>query len=108
MSASTRTEGRHGEMVACPDCEQGQVFAHVNRGAHGSGFQMIDCLRCKGTAQVPAEMIRWIVEGRVLKADRISRDMTLSAEAARRGMTPAQLSAMEHGRTEPRWGVVGS
>ena len=85
--------------MICPDCNgERKVFAHVNRGEKGpSGFETIDCFRCKAAGEVPDEQALWILEGKLRRTDRISRDISLREEAQRLGIPVVQLSAMERG-----------
>ena len=88
--------------MICPDCHgEKRVFAHVNRGVAGSGFQWLDCLRCKGAGEVPDEQAEWIEAGRRMREDRMGRDMSLNEEAKRRGMRAVELSQMERGVRAP-------
>lgn len=91
--------------MTCPDCNgEREVDVHFLLMADGScvPHRRVKCSRCQGTGEVSGEMVGWIKRGRALRDDRLSRGLTLRAEAARRGLAPSELSAMEMGRVEPR------
>lgn len=84
--------------MKCPDCSgEGRVFAHINRGPAGSSFGWLNCIRCKATGVVPDEQAAWIEAGKRMRADRLSRDLSLFEEAKRLGIRSSELSAIERG-----------
>lgn len=89
--------------MICPDCKgEKRVFAHVNRGDGGSsGFEWINCLRCKGAGEVPDEQAVWMLEGVKLRTERMARGLSLREEAKRLGISPVELSAIERGMRAP-------
>ena len=50
---------------------------------------------------ITEEQFDWIGRGEEMRLQRISRGRSLRSEAARCGLTPKELSDMEHGRVEP-------
>lgn len=98
--------GNRVRAMICPDCKgEKHVFAHINRGGpERSGFEWIDCTRCKGAGAVRDEQGEWIVLGRRFRQDRIARGLSLQEEAKRLGIPVVQLSEMERGVRE--WSQV--
>lgn len=87
--------------MECPGCDgRKTVFAFLNLGEdyrkHRQGN--IPCMTCGGTGEISAEHAARIEDGHRLYQERVARGETLMEAAIRQGMTPAQLSAIEHGR----------
>ena len=96
--------------MKCPTCngsgEGGPV--HVNTGFNsrtgrckGYWIPQSCCPRCLGKGEVPAQMAQWIIDGKLLRKQRIDRNEMLHEAAARRGIDITVLSAMEQGKIEP-------
>lgn len=84
--------------MICPDCDgQKRLYAHLNRGSGGSGFEWIDCFRCKGSGEVPGEQAVWIFEGVKLRTERIALGRSIREQAKRLGISPVDLSEIERG-----------
>lgn len=84
--------------VVCPGCEgRKQVHAHLNYGRGRGEWKDIDCIRCHGTGTITAEHAARMEAGKLLRADRQSRDMSLHEEAKRLGIKASELSAREMG-----------
>jgi len=97
--------------IPCPDCHgTGQQDIYFLRKSDGTcdPHRRITCQRCRGTGQITQRDREWIEAGQAMRKERLSRGMTLRREAARRGLKPSTLSAMEQGRIFPvpsgRWG----
>lgn len=89
------------ETFVCIRCNgDKQLFAFINGGPdiRSHSCAMIDCDTCAGTGVISEEKLMAITAGKDLRADRIQRGRTISEEAARLKMTPAQYSALERGR----------
>lgn len=65
------------------------------------GTVRLPCPLCDGTGTEIPERRDWSERGARLRADRLSRNATLSEEAKRRGLKVTELSDMETGRAEP-------
>lgn len=92
--------------MKCPDCDKGQQLAMFPRYApefkgRRRNAIVVTCSRCGGSGQVDEDTIEWILKGKKLREDRLSRGMTLRSEAKRLGISPSQLSRMERGVERP-------
>lgn len=86
----------------CPDCHgKGTIAAFVDREDDGYFAPALRCLRCKGEGTISAQEAEWITRGRVCIDRRRASEESLRDMAKRLGMTPAEASAMEHGRADP-------
>lgn len=88
--------------MECPNCKgKGTVFAHMNTGPDSSKHHWgdIQCMTCRGSGKITQEQADRIEAGQKLYRQRLNSGETLVEAAARQGMTAAQLSAIEHGRT---------
>ncbi len=84
----------------CPNCAgAGRYNAFINGGPDLSkhSFGPVACLRCEGSGKLPAEALRWAEYGKMLKLRRLKAGFTLMTGARALRMTPAALSAIEHG-----------
>lgn len=91
--------------MECPTCKgEKRSLAHLNTGLDSSKhrWEVIDCMTCQGTGQITPEHAKRIEEGKALRAKRLKSGELLYEAAARMGITPAQLSAMEQGRIPAR------
>ena len=87
--------------MQCPECKgKGTVFGHMNTGPDSSKHKWGDmqCMTCAGRGEITQHHADLIEQGLKLYRQRLSSGETLGEAAARQGMTPAQLSAIEHGR----------
>ena len=83
----------------CPTCKgKGEMFAHMNRGELEHQWANVKCFTCGGIGSITQEHADRIEAGQKLYRQRLNSGETLGQAAARQGMTPAQLSAIEHGR----------
>lgn len=85
-----------GECYACKGV--GEVTAHLNYGGSDGEWKIINCPTFVGTCEISGEHAARIEAGRKARHARIIDGISLSEQARRLGITPAQLSAMEHGR----------
>lgn len=92
------------ETIVCPTCEgRGAAPAFVD-GPKSSGIATYPCERCGGKKVVPREVLRWIEDGKKMRARRIhSPDgyRNLIEEADRLKITVIELSKMERGIIKP-------
>lgn len=92
--------------VTCPRCEgrgytEHTGFLHTTSGCR-VGTVRLPCALCDSTGTEIPERREWAERGARLRADRLTRNMSLSHEAKRRGLKVTELSDMEMGRIEPR------
>ena len=66
------------------------------------------CPMCKGRGQLPSRDVLWKQRGRVLRAERESRGLSLGKAAAALGINKSNLSNMENGKISPRNVWLGS
>jgi len=103
-----------GEMVKCPDCENGSVMAMFPKyieGATGPPGILLDCDRCDGAGRIPESMLKWIEIGNQCRIIRETEDLGLREGAVEYGMKPSELSRIETGKDDPteharRLGVI--
>ena len=73
---------------------------HVNRGnGHGEWIDRIECTHCGTTGQWDAAHLDRYIEGQAHREARVGRGESLREAAVRLGVTPAQLSSFETGRS---------
>ena len=87
--------------MKCPGCNgKRTVFGHMNTGPDSSKHKWGDmlCMTCRGSGEITQDHADRIEAGQKLYRKRLNSGETLGEAAARQGMTPAQLSAIEHGR----------
>lgn len=108
MTSEKTVDGsRASALLSCVSCDgkgvQIGMFPRYAPGYEGPRKPYIElkCSRCDGTGQMPAIHVEWMKTGEEMKRERLSRNMTLRAEAVRRGMSPSELSKMEQGIVEP-------
>ena len=78
-------------MITCPACNGEKVI-------HAAFHDVeIPCNQCKGTGEVPEEMIAWIERGMEIRDERLSRKVTLRDEAKRLDVGVMTISAIERG-----------
>lgn len=87
--------------LTCPHCE-GQKGAHcfINRGPdiRKHSVEWRDCLTCGGTGVIDRQRAALIEQGREMREARVARRESLLEASQRLGLSPAELSAIEHGR----------
>jgi len=102
MSEVPPTANETTESPLCPFCSgRGTVFAFVDgiRDGRRCGWQQnIKCSICEGTGRVTPARAAAIQEGERRRQDRINRRLSGREEAARLGIDPIHLNALEHGR----------
>lgn len=89
--------------VQCPHCDGFGANAAFIRHANGEGSYdpALRCDLCSGTGTVSRQTINWLSVGRTHRDARVGRGESVMECARRLGLTPAALSAMEHGRADP-------
>ena len=86
--------------LTCQRCDGHGVVGpvHVNRGDQAHTWEMIRCASCGGSGYwTPAQAVAARV-GAEMRQERLARGESLLEAARRLGMSPAELSALEHGR----------
>ena len=89
--------------MICPGCKGEKkvfVFAdgHHEDGTpfHNNGYR--DCFTCTGSGEITDEHAGRIAAGRKMRDERVAQRISLMDAAKTRGMSPAELSAIEMGR----------
>ncbi len=95
--------GPLAETQGCPRCEgEGEsrvrLFGVDDQGRSICRWDTLLCPDCGGLGMIPAEQFAAWERGRRLRADRLSRNMSLRQEAQRLGISPRTLSNREWGR----------
>jgi len=90
-------------MTKCPDCENGVIIAFHVTYTDGTGEfgKKLPCSRCDGRGYIPTHTLEWIEQGKKMREERRSREVTLRQEAKDRGITMLELSQMERGIIRP-------
>jgi hypothetical protein len=88
--------------VECCACHgKGSMAAFVD-GAEGGHFDpAIRCGLCLGEKRISATKADWVARGRTHYKARVARGEGVRDCARRLGLRAAELSGMEHGRTDP-------
>lgn len=96
-----------GDCLVCPACNgvpAKPALAHFNTGEDSAGHHWkevtIPCGVCKETGKVSVAVANRFHEGRSHMKERVANGETLYHAARRLGVTPAQLSAYEHGKAD--------
>lgn len=92
-----------GAPVQCPDClGEKRVLALVDGrrqdGTPFGGLRSMNCFTCSGTGTVDAEFHARREIGKKIRAERLAKRQSLLEAARERGISPAELSAIEQGR----------
>ncbi|WP_270820436.1 helix-turn-helix domain-containing protein [Aeromonas sp. Y311-2] len=90
--------------IECPSCHgKGKVDGFANGGPDLSlhYYGSLPCFRCKSTGRVPKAMPDWMAGGRRLRLYRAANNITLRQMAKAMGLTIAEVSAMDNGRSDP-------
>jgi hypothetical protein len=90
------------EAVTCPRCQGRRTsVAHVS-GAHGSYVDpALPCVLCRAVGTVSAQVAEWFRIGTLHRKGRVALQVSIMECSRRMGIAPAELSAMEGGRTNP-------
>lgn len=90
--------------VTCPNCAgEGGGQAFVNRGEDISkhSVEWITCRTCNGDGKITDERAECIAAGKRMRDVRVAKQETLLVASRRMGISPAELSDVEHGRAPP-------
>lgn len=95
------------ETITCPCCDGRGSNAGFICYADGSGTrsqydEAITCDLCKGVGKIAKQIAQWLEIGRAHYLNRVARDESVMECAKRLGLRPSQVSAMEHGRADPK------
>ena len=84
--------------MKCPDCNG----AGKNRvlACPPGELREIICSLCGGSGKISPKQARWIEHGKMLRQDRLNRNLSLREEAERLRITPYILSQIERGKIE--------
>lgn len=88
-------------MPTCPHCNgKGDIGpVHINRGDQPHEWRdSFPCTLCGGTGNVADDVIEARALGKALRDKRVANDESLLEASRRFGMSPAELSGLEHGR----------
>jgi len=100
MSSDGTQDGPHGlkgKDIECPECHgKGTITALV---CPGGIIKQEPCTLCDGFGTISDEQIERGENGKKLRQDRLSRNMSLREEAAKIGITPYELSRIERGKS---------
>lgn len=80
----------------CPKCHGTGAHSLVTIYVAMNGARK--CPTCNGEGEISQEVFDAIEAGERLRIDRISRNVSLREEAQKRGLTPRELSDVEHGK----------
>lgn len=90
------------DLPECPDCGGKGTRGLFTDGPKGGRYiEAAACLFCGGKGRVDPRRVEWRRIGRGHLSARVQRRESVRDCAARLGITPAELSAMEHGRADP-------
>lgn len=95
------------EPVECPECGGRGTYAAFVDGhrpdgtAWGEFRPAMKCTFCGGSGIVSAFQVEWLEVGQAYRRARVARLEPIHEAASRLRVSPAQLSAMEHGRMDP-------
>jgi hypothetical protein len=93
--------------IPCPSCQgrkSSPCFDDGYRdGTHFGAALELPCLTCQATGTITAEHAERLSEGRRRAEDRKQRGLSLRDEAKRLGISPQELSDIEHGRQSDEW-----
>jgi hypothetical protein len=86
--------------MICPNCKGKKQFTAILCGEGGCRSGVMQCHTCNGLGEVTEEHYKKILIGEFKRKDRISRGLSLREEAERLGITPYELSKLEHPKME--------
>ena len=87
--------------MKCSACDGKGHFSALVYFTSGCEVRDTACTRCIGVGHIPAAIVDWLERGEAMRQNRIDRHVSLGEEARHRGMSPVELSNMEHGYSEP-------
>ena len=95
-------------MPECPECKGEKTISGMGCRLEGPDKKcgipvFMKCDLCEGTGEITEQQVKWREEGRKMRHDRLSRDMSLSKESVRRKMSAVVLSHMERGKIQTVW-----
>jgi hypothetical protein len=88
-------------LVECPECKGVGDRGGFAIDSNGSFYSRVSCSLCRGGGAVAPHRVKWWTVGRAHYRARVAKMEGIRECAARLGVTPQQLSAMEHGRADP-------
>lgn len=87
--------------MQCPHCKgEGGTDAFINRGPdiRTHSFGWVTCATCDGAGTISGAAAQRVERGELLRKARVLRRESLMEASRRLGISPADLSAVEHGR----------
>lgn len=88
--------------VECSACHgKGSMAGFVERVSGGHYDPALRCSLCLGEGNISPTKADWVARGRVHYKARVARREGVGDCARRLGLGAAELSGMEHGRTDP-------
>lgn len=84
----------------CPQCNGTRQMVALVCGKHCEE-KIIVCSLCKGAGWVTPTRDRWYTTGRMLRAARLDRGLTLRGAALALSLSPTELSRLEQGLGDP-------
>lgn len=97
MSDNPTTAG----LIECPECKGVGDRGGFAIDSNGSFYNRVPCSLCRGGGAVASHRVAWWQIGRDHYRRRVERLEGIRECASRLGISPSQLSAMEHGRANP-------
>ena len=86
------------QMIECIDCKGEGAIDGIACSDTTCEPTMMHCFRCNSTGQMPEAMLEWIENGKALRADRLSRNLTMRDEADRLNISVVLQSHREAGK----------
>lgn len=78
---------------------------HLNRGDRPHEWRMLKCDGCAGSGYWTAQQAVLARDGEKMRQERLAHDESLREAAKRMGISPAELSAIEQGRSRSKDGA---
>lgn len=103
-----RNKEKHAATQAvCPSCGGRKYSSGFVDGSAPNGREFgyytdrLPCSTCDGAGIVTAQMLEWLRIGTRHRKARVDRQESIRQCADRLGISPADISSMEHGRLDP-------
>ncbi|MDQ3802952.1 MAG: hypothetical protein M3416_03750 [Acidobacteriota bacterium] len=83
--------------IICPSCDGRKGGMAFVCGPGSDGMRWMPCSTCKGTGEITVAHLERIRQSKPMRADRVSRRVTLHEEAKRLGCNMGEWSRIEAG-----------